>query len=231
MSSIAPTTTTCAKSVPEAKTISGAIGLFYKFPTPKILSLKILVFALLRTQLGAITAWDLVIAIGVVLWWPFQEWFLHKTVLHLKPRMIFGRHFDPMFSKRHRYHHRFPWILETTFLPTKFVLTLVPLHIAAWCFAMPDLSLACTGIAFYTLVTLVYEWTHFLTHSPYRPRSQYVKTIYKNHALHHFKNEHYWFSFTVPWIDTAMGTSPEAGVEQSETCRTLGVEDAFAEPA
>jgi hypothetical protein len=230
MSSIAPTTVTCAKTVPEAKTLTGALALFLRFPTPKILGAKALLFVVLRSLLGEFSIWESAVVAAVILWWPFQEWFLHKTVLHLKPRVIFGHNFDPMFAKRHRYHHSFPWILETTFLPTGFVLAMTPLHVGLWFLFAPNWEFACTGIAAYTFVTIVYEWTHYLTHSPYRPRSEYVKKIYKNHALHHFKNENYWFSFTVPAIDRFCGTDPEGNVVKSDTCKTLGVDDGFVAP-
>lgn len=200
------------------------------FSTPKILGVKVLLFVAYRCYLGDWSFWDTALVLLVGLWWPMQEWFLHRTVLHMKPKTIFGYKFDPMFAKRHRYHHRFPWVLETTFLPSAFVLTLVPLHIAAWVIAAPSLELACTGIAAYSFATLVYEWTHFLTHSAYRPKSNYVKTIYRNHSLHHFKNGNYWFSFTVPAIDWVCGTEPNGIVAKSDTCRTLGVDDSFVSP-
>ena len=39
-------------------------------------------------------------------------------------------------------------------------------------------------------MVFVYEWIHFLIHTAYRPRTSVYKAIWRNHRLHHFKNEH-----------------------------------------
>ena len=81
-------------------------------------------------------------------------------------------------------------------------------------------------MVFFTLATLLYEWVHYLTHTPYRPRSAYLRRIVRNHRLHHFKNEHHWYAFTAPLVDTLFGTNPEPGdVDLSPTVHTLGIED------
>ena len=47
----------------------------------------------------------------------------------------------------------------------------------------------------------------------------------RNHRLHHFKNEHYWFGVTMLGADRLLRTAPQAeDVERSPTARTLGVE-------
>ena len=226
MSTFTPVMATSAQKIHSAKTLAGALRLFISFPTPNILATKIMLFTALRCFFEPLTHLDFLVLVAVGIYWPFQEWFFHKTILHLKPRQIMGRRFDPMFAWRHRYHHCHPWVLETTFLPTGLIYSLIPIHVAAWFLLMPTWGLACTGVICFSGATLIYEWVHYLTHSNYRPKSTWLRRVYRNHAMHHFKNENYWFSFTVPWIDAAMRTAPEAGsTPQSETCRNLGVED------
>ena len=71
--------------------------------------------------------------------------------------------------------------------------------------------------------SLLYEWTHFLTHTRYVPRGRLYRRIWKHHRLHHFKHEGYWFAFTVPWIDGWLGTGPPPdAVQRSPHARTLG---------
>ncbi len=71
--------------------------------------------------------------------------------------------------------------------------------------------------------SLLYEWTHFLTHTRYVPRGRLYRRIWKHHRLHHFKHEGYWFAFTVPWIDGWLGTGPDPqDVERSAHARSLG---------
>jgi sterol desaturase/sphingolipid hydroxylase (fatty acid hydroxylase superfamily) len=70
--------------------------------------------------------------------------------------------------------------------------------------------------------TILYEWVHFLTHTDYKPKGSYYRRIWKLHRWHHYKNEHYWFSFTVPWIDAWLGTGPSPqDVPRSPTARDL----------
>ena len=69
---------------------------------------------------------------------------------------------------------------------------------------------------------MLYEWTHFLIHSPYRPQSAAYRYVWRAHRLHHFKNENYWFGVTVHLADHVLGTFPEkSAVPTSPTCRTL----------
>ena len=62
------------------------------------------------------------------------------------------------------------------------------------------------------VVLLVYEWTHYVIHSDYTPRTRAYKAIWRNHRLHHYKNEHYWFSVTTSGTsDRLLGTLPRPG--------------------
>ena len=71
--------------------------------------------------------------------------------------------------------------------------------------------------------TLLYEWTHYLTHTRYKPKGKYYRRIWQLHRWHHYKHEGYWFSFTVPYLDGWFGTGPDPKeVERSPTARTLG---------
>ena len=59
-------------------------------------------------------------------------------------------------------------------------------------------------------IKLGYEWTHYLVHSDYRPRSRWFRSVWRNHRLHHYKNEHYWFTVTTAGTaDRLFGTYPD----------------------
>ena len=76
----------------------------------------------------------------------------------------------------------------------------------------------------------VYEWTHYLIHTAHRPRSRYYRSIWKTHRLHHYKNEHYWFTVTTAGTaDRLFGTYPAdpSAVQTSPTVKKLhDLEDA-----
>jgi len=82
-------------------------------------------------------------------------------------------------------------------------------------------ALVSAVLAGYALVG-VYEWTHYLIHTAYVPRSRAYRAVWRNHRLHHFKNENYWHGITNTFADRALGALPDQrGVPRSRTARTL----------
>jgi Fatty acid hydroxylase superfamily len=80
-----------------------------------------------------------------------------------------------------------------------------------------------TFVAFLTVLGLGYEWTHYLIHSDYKPKTRVYRAVLRHHRLHHFKNEHYWFTVT-SWgtADRVLRTSPDpATVATSPTAKNL----------
>ena len=161
---------------------------------------------------------------GILLYWPFQEWWMHRVLLHLPPLRIGGRSYELDFAKKHRLHHADPTFLPLIFLPLPTVVVSLVLFtsiagvISGW---DPSFILVFMGTASFS--TLLYEWTHYLTHSRYLPQTAFFRRIWKQHRWHHYKNEKYWYSFTIPQIDGWMGTGPEVhSVPKSSTARNLG---------
>jgi sterol desaturase/sphingolipid hydroxylase (fatty acid hydroxylase superfamily) len=70
-------------------------------------------------------------------------------------------------------------------------------------------------------LALNYEWVHFLIHTAYVPRTRFYRRLWRNHRLHHYKNEHYWYGVTMLSGDRLLQTLPIADVPRSETCRML----------
>ena len=210
---------------PDLTTLGGGVRRFFGFLGPKLLLAQMLIALGLRPFFGEASLGDAIVLVGVLIYWPLQEWFFHWTLLHMKPKRLGPFTVDPYFAQTHRHHHRNPWKIETAMLPLRVLLMIAPFHLAFWWLVAPTTGVMLTGIAAFTAATLVYEWTHYLTHTPYRPRGRYYRWIRRNHRMHHFRNEAYWHSFTAPFLDTAFGTGPEPSeVPRSETCHTLGVD-------
>lgn len=211
------------RPVPAADLGEAAV-IFLSHPSGRILAGQVAALAVLRAGAGRPGRADAAIVAGVALWWPFQEWLAHRFVLHAAPRQVAGRRLDPAVARYHRRHHADPWNLDLTMLPAWFVLPAVPAHAAAWTLACRDRRTALTGMLAFGMAALAYEWTHYLTHTGYRPRRSWFRRLQRRHRLHHFKHEQRWFGFTVPWVDDLLRTAPDpAGVVTSPTVRTLGV--------
>lgn len=209
-----------------AADLTEALGEFLRHRSGRVLGIHVLVVGAVRLALGRFTRRDVAIAAGVALWWPFQEWLAHRYVLHAPPRTVAGRTIDPAAARYHRAHHADPWNPRYALLPDWVVLPVIPLQALAWLVLAPTRRLAVSGMLAVGTATLVYEWTHFLTHTSYRPKRSWYRRLQRRHRLHHFKDEHLWLGFTVPWVDDLLGTAPDpARVPTSPTVRTLGVTD------
>ncbi len=200
---------------------------FLEHAGPRLLLGQAVALWLWRARDRRVDAVDLAIAVGVLAWWPVQEWVAHRYVLHAPPREVAGRTVDLSVARHHRRHHADPWNPEHTLLPLWFLVPAVPLHLLAWRLLVRDPRHRRTGMAAFASVTVGYAWIHFLTHTSYRPARPWYRTLQRRHRLHHFKHEQLWFGFTVPWVDDLLGTAPDpATVATSPTVRDLGVAEA-----
>lgn len=176
-----------------------------------------------RALLGPPSIGDAAMIAGVVFTWPWQEWFAHKYLLHLRPRTLFGRPFDPLFARYHRAHHAEPRDLRFVMVPEEVIRSAFPASIALFgALSLGSPRRWATGVAAYSTMALLYEWTHFLVHTGVRPKGAFFKRVRRNHRLHHYRNEHHWLSFVWPDVDKWMGTEPAPrDVPRSSTARDL----------
>ncbi len=165
---------------------------------------------------------DLVPLLGTLLYWPLQEWLIHVFILHWRPRQVAGVTLDFAVPRAHRAHHADPWRLDLIFIPLRSFLYSLPILVGLWLLITPSLPLALTGLCGFLLLTLHYEWIHFLVHTRVWPRTRLYQRLWRNHRLHHFRNENYWYGVTMLTGDRLLGTSPPAAqVAVSPTARTL----------
>jgi hypothetical protein len=211
-------------------TLPAAVRCFSHYLSPRVLATATAVTLAARVTLGDWSRWDAAIVAAVLAIWPLQEWLIHVFVLHYKPVTLFGRTLDFPVPRSHRRHHRDPWNLDILFIPSHVFLYAIPLQLLFWTSVAPTLPLAFTGLLTFFILTLHYEWVHFLVHTRYRPTSRVYERLWRNHRLHHCKNEHYWFGVTMLSGDRLLGTAPALDqVPTSATCRTLGMESMLAE--
>jgi hypothetical protein len=216
----------------EIRTLREAARVFFSRPGPRWLAAKAVTAWSLRALHGPPRLGDVAVVAGVALYWPLQEWVLHRYLLHLEPREIGGRRVDTLFSRKHRAHHRDPRDVDLTLLPPPVLRALIPADVGLWWLLAPARRTALTGMAAMTTAALAYEWTHFLVHTSYQPRTRFFARVRRNHRNHHFRNENYWLGFTWPLVDTLLGTDPDPkSVPVSATARDLhGLGDEGAGP-
>ena len=202
--------------------------------SPRAVLAAVAAVVVARLAVGRWSWHDAVIPFVLIGSQPFVEWVIHRYLLHLPPFKIRGRRIELYGSIQHRNHHRNPSDLERVLLkPIEVVSFLVQIAVITPLILLPLdallggtlLPLSLTAICFSYLGLFRYEWSHFLIHTPYVPKSSWYRTIWRNHRLHHFKHEGYWMGVTSNLGDRVLGTNPDQRtVPKSKTARTLGVE-------
>lgn len=222
--STAATSGTVAGAGTRRRSISlrDAAAEFWRWPSPWIITALLVPAAIARLALGGFRRTDLVLAVAMFAAQPFVEWVVHILVLHMRPKRILGWRYDPLVSRKHREHHADPRDTELVFIPWPVLLQLVVLTLLVGWFAFPTLELGLTFVATLATIGAVYEWTHYLIHTDYRPKTRFYRSLWRSHRLHHFKNENYWFTLTNNTPDRLLGTSPDPRtVENSPTATDL----------
>ncbi len=227
-----------AESVPTRRgtgpSLRDCARVFVRMPSPPYLFGAVLVALVARIAIGSWSWRDAVVVAGLVVVTPFVEWMIHVYLLHSPPFTLFGRRMEVPSAREHRAHHEAPHILEELLIPVYAVLVfLAMIAFVDWAMSFPvqlvlggdRLAGAMTGLVAAYAILASYEWMHFLIHTPYRPQGRYFKAIWRNHRLHHFKNERYWFGVTSVVGDKVIGTAPDQReVPRSATARTLHAE-------
>jgi len=196
---------------------------FWRHPSP---------WMLLASWVGALTwrilegDWrlsDLWGPVILVVMFPVLEWVIHVFILHWRPRKVVGVKVDSELARDHRRHHADPRDVPLVFIPWRSLIAVIIGYYAISLLAFPRLGQGLTFMLALATVGLVYEWTHYLIHSDYKPRSRAYRAVWRNHRLHHYKNEHYWFTVTTTaTADRLFGTYPDpASVKTSATAKNL----------
>jgi hypothetical protein len=215
--------TTDTKSGRRGVTLADAGREFWRHPTPWLLSGAFVAVLVARLVVGDWQYTDAVVPLVVLAVFPFAEWVIHVLILHWRPRKVAGVTIDPLLARKHREHHIDPRIVKLIFIPLQslFGAFAAGLIVAFWAF--PRLGLGLTFLVVLFAIGVVYEWSHYLVHTDYKPKTAFYRALYRNHRWHHYKNEHYWFAVTTPGIaDRALGTYPDPqSVPTSPTAKNL----------
>lgn len=209
-------------------TLGTAWRAFLRNPSPWLIGGMLLGSLAVRLAVGDWRWSDAVLPVVMLAAFPFFEWVVHVCILHWRPRRMAGMKIDPLLARKHRAHHADPRDVPLVFIPWRALVWLLPGYVVIGLLAFPRLGLGLTFIVMVGVLGFGYEWTHYLIHSDYRPQSRVYRAIWRNHRLHHYKNEHYWFTVTSSGTaDRLLGTYPDPEtVESSPTARNLHAQEA-----
>ena len=164
---------------------------------------------------------DALVLVMMLVAFPFFEWTVQVFILHWRPRRVGELTIDPLLEREHREHHIDPRDIPLIFIPWKALLWVLPLPVAL--LDIPAVRARTDLLGVHRRSGLGYEWTHYLIHSDYKPKTAPQRAIWRNHRQHHYKNEHYWYTVTSSGTaDRVLGTYPHpATTPSSPTAKNL----------
>ncbi|HSE10012.1 MAG TPA: sterol desaturase family protein [Nocardioidaceae bacterium] len=209
-------------------TLGDAWRAFLRHPSPWMLGPALALTVAARVVVGDYRWTDAVAPAALVAAFPFVEWLIHVCVLHWRPRRLGPVELDSLLARKHRAHHADPRDIPLVFIPWRALAWIIPVYAVLSFVVFPRAGLALSFLVSTAALACMYEWTHYLVHSDYRPRSKFYRAVWRNHRLHHYKNEHYWFGVATPGTaDRLLGTCPATHeVETSPTVRALHASEA-----
>ncbi|MBH0778978.1 sterol desaturase family protein [Nocardia bovistercoris] len=196
---------------------------FARHPSPWMIATVLVAALVARILVGDSRLDDVVLPLALLAVFPVFEWVVHVTVLHWRPRRVGPITLDSELAREHRAHHVDPRDIPLIFIPTRSLAVVIAALLAITLLAFPRPGLGLTFLLTVTVFGLVYEWTHYLIHSDYKPKSALYRAVWMNHRHHHYKNEHFWFTVTSSGTaDRLFGTHPDpATTPTSPTARNL----------
>jgi sterol desaturase/sphingolipid hydroxylase (fatty acid hydroxylase superfamily) len=219
-------TTSTARAARKGFTLTDAWCEFWKHPSPWMIGATLVAALTARIIIGDWQITDAIVLVVMVALFPFFEWIIHVFVLHWRPKHFGPITINPLLAREHRAHHTDPRNVPLIFIPWKALMWVLPLTAGIAMLAFPRLGMCLTYLAFIAALGIGYEWSHYLIHSDYKPKTPIFRAIWRNHRQHHYKNEHYWFTVTsAGTADRVLGTYPDlATVATSPTAKNLHAE-------
>ncbi len=159
----------------------------------------------------AFTGWNviLIFAAGII-FWTFFEYIIHRFVFH----MVTG---NPRAARiayvMHGNHHEFPRDRQRLFMPA------VPsIIISSVLFLLMYFFIGNNGFMFFPgfmLGYLIYASMHYAIHA-WNPPFKWMKPIWRNHHLHHYKNDDRGFGVSSHIWDKVFGTGFDLRKEKED---------------
>jgi len=137
---------------------------------------------------------------GGMFFWSFFEYLAHRFIFHLIPETERTR---KIIYIMHGNHHEYPRDKDRLFMPP------VPsLIITSLIFSLFYLVMGTNAFMFFPgfmLGYLIYGSMHYAIHA-WNPPFKWMKGLWRNHHLHHYKNEHQGYGVSSTLWDHIFGT-------------------------
>lgn len=151
--------------------------------------------------------WPAIVLIFVVgmLFWTIIEYLLHRFVFHFVPQTKLGKR---LIYLVHANHHEYPRDKERLFMPPVPGIIIAGLFYGIIYLLAALLNLTPFVFSFFSgflFAYLIYASMHYAIHS-IKPPAKWMKPLWRNHHLHHYKDEGKGFGVSTTLWDRVFGT-------------------------
>ncbi|ASZ12943.1 sterol desaturase family protein [Chitinophaga pendula] len=154
---------------------------------------------------------------GAIFFWSFFEYIMHRFVFHMGSDNAAVRR---VVYTLHGNHHEYPRDKQRLFMPP------VPsLILASVIFALMYLCMRQAAFMFFPgfiLGYLLYGSLHYAIHA-WAPPFKFMKPLWRNHHLHHYKNDDQGFGVSSTLWDRVFGTLFDLRREPEDKAKTAAL--------
>lgn len=157
----------------------------------------------------AVTATSISLSVGmlVVLFgvfaFTFVEYMMHKHFFHMEPDTAFK---DKLQYSIHGVHHDYPKDKDRLAMPPFVSAAYAAIFYLVFQLIMGDYSLY--FLPGFLIGYSAYLGVHYIVHA-YNPPKNFLKVLWVNHAIHHYKDPETSFGVSSPLWDYLLGTMPK----------------------
>ena len=133
----------------------------------------------------------------------FVEYMMHKHFFHMEPDTPIK---DKLQYSVHGVHHDYPRDKDRLAMPPFVSIAYVLVFYAVFSFIMGDYALY--FLPGFLIGYSGYLGVHYIVHA-YQPPKNFLKILWVNHAVHHYKDPDVAFGVSSPLWDYILGTMPK----------------------
>ena len=183
----------------------------YNGPRTIVLLLLGLGLGWLQTSTHPVT--ECAVALTTVVFWWFQEHWMHQHLLHSRNDWI-GKQVHEQHHDKHYFH--------ISIDPAPLMLGWFGVVIALLAWMLPSWPMTLAAAFGYGSAGLFYEWSHFIVHTKVRFRSDsFWQKMKDHHIRHHRVDSSYWLAFSVRQVDDLFGTNPDVALVRRQKGRRV----------
>jgi sterol desaturase/sphingolipid hydroxylase (fatty acid hydroxylase superfamily) len=161
-------------------------------------------------KLGFAGSTTFFVFLGGIFFWTLTEYAIHRFLFHHHPDTEKGKRINYIL---HGNHHEFPRDKERLFMPPIPSLIIASVFFSVYYFLIGKYAFA--FFPGFMLGYLIYATMHYAIHA-WNPPFKWMKPLWRNHHLHHYKHDDLGFGVSSTLWDHVFGTMFDLKTEKED---------------